>query len=178
MAVDVGGVPVSAWAWEYGATFHDSIGANDGTPSFRTTSSDSDVTAELISFGPVSEPIAPAFAVGAGPDFMTDNITTGNSTGAFGDVDFPGKDILDAVAGTTPRQMLFIFIASFLLLAVSLAVSYFLKEAGASSIFIKSVANIIIYAVLIALHIFDWWMLIFFFIFEQSVWFAAKERRE
>lgn len=181
MSVDVGGVPVSAWEWEYAATFSDSIGSNDGTPSFRTASSDADVTGIFGPLLPISEAIAPAFAVGAGPDFLTDNITisgTPNSVNASGVLDFPGKAIIDDISGITPKQMIYIIIASFILLAISLVVSHFLKEAGASSIFIKSVANIIIYGILIALHIFDWWMLIFFFIFEQSIWFAAKERRE
>ena len=53
--VEVAGAPVSAWEWEYDTTFHDSVGANDATPSFRTTSSDADVSATLIDFQPVSE---------------------------------------------------------------------------------------------------------------------------
>ncbi|MBU1173302.1 MAG: hypothetical protein KKD44_27360, partial [Proteobacteria bacterium] len=54
-SIDVAGSPESAWGWEYDTTFHDSIGSNDATPTFRTTSSDADVTAILSSFLPVSQ---------------------------------------------------------------------------------------------------------------------------
>ena len=40
--------------WEYGATFHNSAhGGDDAAPTFRTTSSDADVSASLISFTPM-----------------------------------------------------------------------------------------------------------------------------
>jgi hypothetical protein len=50
-----GGAPVSAWGWEYGTTFHDSIGSNDATPSFRTAGNNPDVYANLTSFGPLTQ---------------------------------------------------------------------------------------------------------------------------
>lgn len=176
-----GGALVDNWQWEYAAIFTGDTTGNILTPSFRTDSTDVDVTGVFGPILPITESIAPAFAVGEGPDFLTDNITiegTPYSANASGVLDFPGKDIIEDIAGITPKQMIYIFISSFILLAISLIVSHFLKESGASSIFIKSVANIIVYGILIALHIFDWWMLIFYFIFEQSIWFAAKERRE
>ncbi len=54
-SITVAGTPVSAWEWEYDTTFYDSVGGNDASPSFRDTSSDADVSAELISFLPVSQ---------------------------------------------------------------------------------------------------------------------------
>lgn len=57
-SISINGTLVSAWAWEYGAIFHDSVNDNDGTPNFRTTSSDSDVTASLTSFLPVEQAAA------------------------------------------------------------------------------------------------------------------------
>lgn len=51
-----GGGLVGSWEWEYGATFTDLSGnGNDATPTFRTTSSDADVSANLTSFLPVTE---------------------------------------------------------------------------------------------------------------------------
>lgn len=60
ITMTVGGAPVSAWEWENDPTFHDSIGANDATPTFRTTSSDADVSAELTTLEPYSTPSAPS----------------------------------------------------------------------------------------------------------------------
>ena len=56
ISVDVSGSPAAAWVWQYGSTFEDSVNSNDATPSFRTTSSDAEVSAELMDF----EPVAPA----------------------------------------------------------------------------------------------------------------------
>jgi len=51
----VGGNLVGSWNWEYGDTFTDDSGnGNDATPSFRTTSSDADVSAALSLYQPVS----------------------------------------------------------------------------------------------------------------------------
>lgn len=53
--ITVGGVLKGSWVWEYGATFTDASGySNTGTPTFRTTSSDADVSAVLLSFLPIS----------------------------------------------------------------------------------------------------------------------------
>ena len=54
--VTVNGTLRGSWHWEYATTFTDLSGnGNDATPTFRTASSDPDVTATLISFQPVSE---------------------------------------------------------------------------------------------------------------------------
>lgn len=72
ITVSVGGTPVSAWKWEYGDIFHDLIGDNDGTPVFRTSSSDPDVSAELISLSPVRETRLDTFTLTEITDFLTD----------------------------------------------------------------------------------------------------------
>lgn len=51
----VGGSLVGHWYWEYDTTFTDQSGnGNDATPTFRTTSSDADVSAELVTYQAVS----------------------------------------------------------------------------------------------------------------------------
>ena len=56
MEITVGGVSKGEWEWRYAATFLDLSGnGNTGTPSFRTTSSDADVSAVLVSLDPVTE---------------------------------------------------------------------------------------------------------------------------
>ena len=53
-SVNVSGALAGYWEWEYGATFSDlSANSNTATPTFRTASSDADVSAELVSFQPI-----------------------------------------------------------------------------------------------------------------------------
>lgn len=53
--ISVDGVPIGGWDWEYATTFDDDYGGdNDATPTFRTTSSDTDVTANLTTWQPIS----------------------------------------------------------------------------------------------------------------------------
>lgn len=52
--IEVDGVQVQYVDWDYGSTFTDQSGnSNDATPTFRTISSDTDVSAELLDFEPV-----------------------------------------------------------------------------------------------------------------------------
>lgn len=54
--ISVDGVLQSHIIWQYATTFTDQSGnSHDATPTFRTTSSDADVSAILLSFGPISE---------------------------------------------------------------------------------------------------------------------------
>jgi hypothetical protein len=55
-SINVGGTNECYIDWEYDTVFYDSSGnSNDATPSFRTASSDADVSAQLISFQPVTQ---------------------------------------------------------------------------------------------------------------------------
>lgn len=60
--ISVGGTLVGSWAWQYDTVFYDASGyGNTGTPTFRTTSSDADVTASLVYFTPVTETAVTSF---------------------------------------------------------------------------------------------------------------------
>ncbi len=49
--ITVGGVLKGSWEWQYAATFTDLSGnSNDATPSFRTTTTDADVSVSVISY--------------------------------------------------------------------------------------------------------------------------------
>lgn len=93
---DVGGAPVSAWEWENNTTFHDSVGANDATPTFRTTSSDGDVSAALTNFEPVSlSEASGSYITGEGDTFISgvpgaipNMYDEGETGGLFGLEDF------------------------------------------------------------------------------------------
>jgi hypothetical protein len=169
------------WYWEYGATFTDHSGnGNTATPSFRTTSSDAIVSAILSSFYPSHEDKAPSFVVGIGPNFLSENITiSGNFTAGNVSLAYPGSAIIQQLVDQTgvPYQIPSTFIATFLIIVLSMATSYFLKSNAGVSLFVKSTVNTAGYGIAVALHIYDWWQLFFFFIFEVSFWFAAAERK-
>lgn len=71
-SITVGGTPVSRWEWEYGTTFEDSIGSNDAIPSFRTASSNANVSASLVSWEPISQAKASSTILGSAGELVTD----------------------------------------------------------------------------------------------------------
>jgi hypothetical protein len=88
----IGGVLKQSAAWQYGSTFTDLSGnGNTATPSFRTTSSDADVSASLVSFTPLTEAKVPTFSVlqalepvPTAPAGMAQAFTTNTTTGIAG----------------------------------------------------------------------------------------------
>jgi hypothetical protein len=160
--VNIAGVDVSAWEWEYGAIFPDSIGANDATPSFRTVSSDADVSAELIEFSPIAEATAPAYSVADAEPFLTTTPTitsdfTTNTTGST----LPGSDVISATAtaGGTPVSLPFTILGCFGLLAISFTASYLTKKSGSASIWPKMLCVCIAAGLLVGVKVFDFWMI-------------------
>lgn len=182
ISVSTSGSLVDTWSWEYAETWTGSVTGNIGTPSWRTTSSDADVSASLGAIYPVSEAIAPPYSVGDSPDFVSDNITisgnftTGNVTGPH----YPGRSILEQLTNQTgvPYQIPSTFIFSGIIIILSMLTSWFMRNYAVMSFFIKSLVNGIGYGICVGLGIFDWWMIIFFMIFEISFWFAVAERRQ
>jgi hypothetical protein len=71
-SIGVGASIKGSWAWQYGATFTDLSGnGNTATPVFRTTSSDSDVSASLISYSPINLSVADAGTISTWPSMIT-----------------------------------------------------------------------------------------------------------
>lgn len=155
--------------WEYGAIFHNSAhGGDDATPTFRTSSSDADVSASLISFTPVSEARAPAYAIGeSAVDVISDNVTMTGTFGTTTTPTFPGAAVITAVANasSTPSQLPLIIIIGFVILCVSLCASYFLFKEGNNSLIAKTIIIAIGMAFALGVDGFDFWMLIVFVIF-------------
>jgi len=68
----INGVLRQSIAWEYATTFSDLSGnSNDATPTFRTTTSDANVTAVLTSMLPVTEAEVTSFSLGTAADILT-----------------------------------------------------------------------------------------------------------
>lgn len=169
--------------WEYGTNFEDSSGFdNDATPTFRTTSSDADVSAELVSFAPVSTARAPAYSVADAPYFYTGNITaTGNFTS--GEVPAggpPGSEVIDeaAEAGGTPNIWLWGLIAIFSIAVSGLFLSYMEKRygSGGGTLIARVVVASIAFGLLIAFGKFDWWMLVVYLIIVAAIIMWSQHR--
>ncbi|MBE3141955.1 MAG: LamG domain-containing protein, partial [Thermoplasmata archaeon] len=98
-----------SWAWEYGATFTDlSLNGNTATPSFRTTSSDADVSASLISLQPVTEAEYTSVTATSASGIVIG--TPSAPLKLYTDEDYskiPGADAINAMidaSGTTPEE--------------------------------------------------------------------------
>lgn len=167
--ISVNGTQVQYIDWEYGTTFNDTSGyGNDATPSFRITSSDADVSAELTLFQPIAESKAPAWALDTTPSALVS--TTITTTGTFATTPSPTSApfiaVIEAVsnATSTPSQLPFTIIAGFVILAASLGVSHFMRRNNSNSLIIKLAVIMLLFGIFIAVDIFDFWMLIFFLI--------------
>jgi hypothetical protein len=97
--------------WEYNTVFSDHSGAtpsHPATPSFRATSSDADVSAELIIFSPLTEAKSTATANYGTPTILTTTPTAPPqlyTEGNYGGI--PGADAANAMldAGDVPRAL-------------------------------------------------------------------------
>lgn len=169
--ITVSGVPISRWEWEYDTTFEDSIGSNDATPTFRTASSDADVSAEAIEFEPVSEAQAPAWSLSQEAATW---VTAPNITGNFTTVvtpTLPGEALIEDISAATgtPVQLPWTTLSAFVILACSLVVSWKLRQSGSRSLMVKWLLIAVLMGIFVALEIMDLWMLIFFVLMALAI---------
>jgi len=75
-SISVNGTPQQYITWQYNDTvFTDPINGHDATPTFRTASSDPDVSAELTSFEPMDEAKLDTFSLASSTEILTANAT-------------------------------------------------------------------------------------------------------
>lgn len=180
--ITIGGDLRQDIVWQYDDTVFTDQSGNDqhAYPTFRTTSSDANVSANMTSLTPVSEAKAPQYALGAGPPFFT----VGNVTGLFTTVPptggFPLAGVIAAVAGatSTPPQLPLLIIACFVILAASLTTSYTLRKYGSGSILIKCLVIVCFLGIFIGIKNFgiDFWMLICFGIFAVGLCMMSRQQ--
>lgn len=175
------GVFVQRIEWQYAyATYEDSIGSYDITPTFRTTSSDADVSAYLYSFQPIETAIAPGYTVSDAPDFITDNITaSGNFTsGNVTTANFPGAAVVNAMAegGGTPNIWLWGILAGVAIIGMNIMVALFSKTFGGGNgvLIFRMFSIILIFGLLISFNVFDWWMLLMFIFIAMAPAVASR----
>ena len=182
ISVDVSGTPVSAWEWQYGDTFEDSIGSNDATPTFRTTSTDADVSAEFLDFRLASPAIAPAYSVSAAPDFITGNTTASSnfsSGNATASTSRPGDALIaDAAdAAGVPNVWLWGILGIVTIALSGLLISYMEKKYGSGNgtMFLRFGIAIAIMGIFVTFGIFDFWMIVIYCIIAISLLMASKQ---
>lgn len=102
--ITVGGVLKGSWTWEYAATFTDLSGnGNDATPSFRTTTTDADVTVSVISYTACNQSAFVTSDDDETVEIVTDDDVGEMPTGWYGDFhpeNLPGgQEISDFLEG-------------------------------------------------------------------------------
>jgi hypothetical protein len=165
--------------WKYGDTFTDlSENGNDATPSFRTTSSDADVSASPSYLRPVSEAKAPAYSLGDSPPWITEPPSVSGNFTTEVTPTFPGAGVIKEISDDcgTPSQLPLTIVAGFIILAISLSVSRFIRIAGSGSLIFKTMIVGCLMGIFIATLVFDLWMLLFFIAPAIAICMASTQK--
>ncbi len=132
-------------AWEYGTTFNDlSAFNNDATPTFRTTCSDPDVTATLISFTPIVISTVSSDVIDDWPSMVTTppdqpatTYTEETRPGIFFE---PIVYAIWVVAGGLPESLFFYNFSFFWILATGILVYWAFAKQGKDALLLKIIA--------------------------------------
>lgn len=152
--------------WENDTTFSDLSGNDhDVTPTLRTTSTDEDVTAALVSFSPVSESIATDVLPGGDTSGPISSLPT-EPTGMYrddeaGNISLPGaalvNDLLDA--SSTPYAFFWLPICGFIIIMCS-----YWAYRMSPSLLVKGSANWFLYFLFAAVNVWGFWVFALYFI--------------
>ncbi|AAW39820.1 hypothetical protein [Dehalococcoides mccartyi] len=86
--ITIGGVLKGSWEWQYATTFTDLSGnSNDATPSFRTTTTDADVSAAIISYNAYNLSALVVSGDDKGIQIIDDDEISDTPAGFFGALD-------------------------------------------------------------------------------------------
>jgi hypothetical protein len=141
-AVTVGGTPIDEWSWQYAATWPGSISGIVGTPTFRTTTSDADVSASLIAFMPVETAAAGENATSTWPEIMTEPPET--PANAYSENATPGMffaplfNELWSLTGL-PSSFLWYNFAFFWILGAGVLVYYIFAKQSINALMVKCI---------------------------------------
>lgn len=148
---------------------------NDGIATFRTTSSDLDISASLSSFEPGEEAKAPPFTLTIDTPWIPTPDISGNFTTEM-EPTFPGRAIIDAISevGNTPAQLPYTIISGFLIVAASLTTSWLMRKYGSGSLLVKVFVIVAIMGVLVAVKLLDFWIIVIFLIIAIAMMMASR----
>jgi hypothetical protein len=173
-----GGTPVSAWEWEYGTTFHDSIGTSDATPSFRTASSDPDVTADLISYEPVSQAIPDSDTIDTWPEMVT--TTPAQPSTMYSENATPGiffAGVIHAIWPDSIPESLFWYNFAFVqILGAGILTYYIVASKGKEALLLKIIvmAVLMIFYALPGPNIYGMYTVIYFVFWSTGVLILSR----
>jgi len=179
--ITIGGIQQQYIEWEYDTTFTDQSGNNhDATPTFRTTSSDADVSAVLSSFLPIAEARAPVYALGEAPAFIETTPTIVSEWDVVPPAGtFPLAGVIVAIANATdnPPQLPLLIIACVVIFGISLWFSATIRLYGSGSLIAKIIVITALMGVFIAIGNFgiDFWMLFVFLVIAIALAFGSKQ---
>ena len=170
----VDGVLQSHIEWEYDdTTFTDLSGNdNDAYPSFRTTSSDADVRAEIINFEPISEAIATSWSLTVENPLLT--TTPSVPDRLFGDINvdnlFLGSVYDNLVSTSNHNRGTFWYPVSMLIVCVL----GMLIAIATRSLLAQTIIMGIVLAVL-SFTIIAWWVILVFSFYALGINVMAKQ---
>lgn len=162
-SVSVNGTTTENISWEYDSVFHDSSGyGNDATPTFRTTSSDNDVTATLYSFQPIEEATAGYVSenytgeiVTTAPDEPATMYSENTTPGIF----FAGLTNALLDAGNIPRTLFWFSWAFFIIIGAGMIIYKYSQSLLVKAIFMLA---LMIFFALPGPNIYGLWTAIYF----------------
>ncbi len=151
--VNKAGVLKGSWAWQYATTFTDLSGnGNTATPTFRTTSSDANVTAQVLTVASTLEPASPALANLTGWNMITGAPSTPSGMFDEGHYAFPlGTQIVETADALGQNRETWLFAYAFMvavLAAIAVyAVTHKIKIGQRGSLILSAVVaeGVIIY---------------------------------
>lgn len=177
--ITVDGTLAGSWVWQYAATFSDlSANSNTATPTFRSATSNANVTASLLSWLPISQAIAPPFAVSDPDPWVSGNITVTGNFSTTVNATYPGADVVQdiATAGETPVQLPTILLSGVGIIALSLFTTHFLRKNRVTSLLAQTVVLSVMMFILEAMSIIDSWMVYLFLMIAIAVVMANSTR--
>lgn len=141
-------------------------GTNDVTPSFRTVSSDLDVSAELVSFTPVFQAEADPFSISAAGDMVTSAPSQPSELYTEGTVSVPGAAAINAALTNAGIPSTFFWFPMAFLLIIA---SGIIAHKFAPTLLLKAIVIGVGILVASLVNIFGLWVLFFFAIQATAV---------
>lgn len=161
--ISKGGTPVFGTEWSYASNLVDTVGGHALTASFRTASSDPDVSAEFISFTPVSTATTDNETTATWPSIMDDAPDLPDTT--YSEEERPGiffEPVIHALATAAdlPDSLFWYPFAFVIIIGTGMIVYYALASKGTNALFFKIVTQLafMIFFALPGLNIFGFFV--------------------
>jgi hypothetical protein len=156
--------------WPFNGT-DNSGNSNDATPTYRISSSDADVSAELITWNPLNLAYTSNWTLGVSSTMV--NTTPTTPTGMYGTANgtgFFGGPIFDVLIPDTSTKNMFLYTGATLIVVLfGLATLYFSRSLMAQTIVMAVVMGVLSFTVL------PFWTLLVFIIYAATINVSARQ---